>query len=121
MQQHGDLSEEDQKKVGKAPGGKMTKEHEDFLKMIIKLLDEKQIDTSNPDSMLNTDVYESMPQEWKGKTDLALFNMADQIRCIEDFFRSKQTPNEAPQLESMIEELWQMKQRIEVKYDVFKF
>ena len=118
---HQNLSEDDQKKAGQAIAGKMTKEHEDFLKLLITLLDEKQISSSDPQSFIKRDVYDTMPQEWKGKVDVALLNIADQIRHIEEFFRSKQTPNESPHLQTMISHLWQMKQRIEEKYDVFKF
>ena len=118
---HQNLSEDDQKKAGQAIAGKMTKEHEDFLKLLITLLDEKQISSSDPQSFIKREVYDTMPQDWKGKVDVALRNIGDQIRHIEEFFRSKKTPNESPQLQTMISHLWQMKQRIEEKYDVFKF
>lgn len=121
IQDHKDLPEDAQKKAGQAIAGKMDPETEGFLKLLLKLLSEKQIDTTNPESFINRDVYNSMPREWKAKTDLALINIADQIRRIEDFYLSKQTPNESPQLQQMIEELWLMKQRIEDTYDVFKF
>jgi len=121
IKKHSKLPEEKQIEAGQAIAGKMTKEHETFLKELITLLDEKQIDVTNPESFINKKIYDKMPQEWKGKTDMALSNMAQQIRQIEDFYRSKQTPNESPHLETMIDYLWQMKQRIEVEYDVFKF
>jgi hypothetical protein len=120
LQQHQDLPLEDQKKAGQAIGGKMGDEHESFLKNLIKLLDAKEIDTLNPQSFLKQDVYDGMSDEWKGKTDLALVNIVDEVRRIEDFFRSKETPNASPHLQTMIEHLWQMKQRIEDHYDVFK-
>lgn len=121
IQQHQDLPEEAQKKAGKAIAGKMQDEHENFLKTIIRMLDKKEIDTWNPESFLKKDVYDGLSDEWKGKVDQALVNIADQLRLIENFYRSKQTPNESPHLETMIEHLWQMKQRIEEYYDVFKF
>ncbi len=121
IQKYKNLPEEDQKKAGKAIAGKMDPKHEEFLKVLLKLLQEKQIDTTNPESFIKQDVYDTMPQEWKGKTDQALFNIANQIRLIEEFYVSKETPNESPQLQSMIDDLWQMKQRIEDTYDVFKF
>ncbi|HVW66736.1 MAG TPA: hypothetical protein VHA78_03300 [Candidatus Peribacteraceae bacterium] len=116
-----DLPEDEQKKAGAAIAGKMDPKVEEFLKGLLKLLDEKQIDTTNPESFIKRDVYDAMPQEWKGKTDMSLVNIADQIRRIEEFYKSTQTPNESPQLQTMIEGLWQMKQRIEEQYDVFKF
>ena len=119
--QYKDLPEDEQKKAGQAIAGKMDPKHEEFLKMLIKLVDEKQIDTSKPETFINQSVYDSMPQEWKGKTDMALINIAQQIDRIVDFFKSTETPNESPQLQTMIESLWLMKQRIEDTYDVFKF
>lgn len=121
IKKHSKLTEAKQKEAGQAIAGKMTKEHETFLKELIALLDKKEIDPMDPQTFINVKVYNKMPQDWKGKTDMALLNMAQQIRQIEDFYRSKQTPNESPHLETMIEHLWQMKQRIEEKYDVFKF
>lgn len=121
MQNHQDLPEEEQKKVGQAIAGKMDPAVEEFLKILLNMLDEKTIDTTNPESFLNKDIYEGMPQDWKGKTDMALLNIANQVRRIEEFYKSKETPNESPQLQTMIEGLWQMKQRIEETYDVFKF
>lgn len=119
--QYQDLPEDEQKKAGAAIAGKMDPKVEEFLKGLLKLLDEKQIDTSNPDSFIKRDVYDTMPQPFQAKTDMALVNIADQVRRIEEFYKSTQTPNESPQLQAMIEGLWQMKQRIEEHYDVFKF
>jgi hypothetical protein len=121
MGAHGDLSEEQQKKAGQAIGGTMGDEHTNFLQTVIGMMDRKEIDSSQPQSLLNHDVYDALPEEWKDKVDLALINIADQLRLIEEFYRSTQTPNAAPQLETMIEQLWQMKQRIEETHDVFKF
>lgn len=121
IQDHKDLPEDQQKKAGQAIAGKMDDEHAQFLQTLLKLLSDKTITATDPQSFINTSVYDSMPQDWKGKTDLALINIADQMRRIEEFYKSKDTPNESPQLQQMIEELWQMKQRIEEQYDVFKF
>jgi hypothetical protein len=119
IQVHQDLSLEDQKKAGQAIAGKMGDEHEKFLQKLIGMLDRKELDVANSDTFLNHAVYDTLTEEWKGKTDLALVNIVDEVRRIEDFFRSKQTPNASPQLQTMIEHLWQMKQRIEDHYDVF--
>lgn len=117
---HTDMPLEEQKKAGKAIAGEMDAKHEDFLKHLIKLLDEKTIDPTNPSSFLKPDAYDALSEEWKGKVDLALVNVVDEVRRIEEFFRSKETPDSSPQLQTMIEQLWQMKQRIEEHHDVFK-
>lgn len=99
----------------------MDKEHANFLKTLVKLLDDGEIIASDPQSLLKKNVYEHLPEEWKDTVNLALVNIAEQVRLIENFYRSKETPNESPQLQTMIEHLWQMKQRIEETHDVFKF
>lgn len=121
IQQHSDLPVEEQKKAGKAIHGDMDGEHHDFLKVLIGLLDKKEIIAADAQSMLNKDVYDKLPQEWKDKVDLALINVAEQVRLIEQFYRSTETPDSSPHLQTMIEYLWQMKQRIEETHDVFKF
>src|SRR5687768_8429289 len=102
MGKHGDLPLDDQKKAGQAIGGKMDDKYEDFLKTLIGLLDRKEINTTDPQSFLKMEVYEKLPQDWKDKTDLALLNIAQQIKIIEGFFRSKETPNSSPHLQTMI-------------------
>lgn len=115
------LSEEQQKKVGQSKGSKMGDAHERFMKEILRMLDQKEIDVTKPESFLKMDVYNQLDEEWKGKVDLALVNIADLLGHIVEFRLSKKTPDESPELQSMIEHLWQMKQRIEETYDVFKF
>lgn len=121
MQAHQDLPESEQKKAGKAIAGDMDDEHTNFLQTLIKLLDKKEITSDDPQTFLKRDVYDALSQEWKDKVDLELQNIAQQLRLIEEFYRSKETPNSSPQLQTMIEQLWVMKQRIEDEYDVFKF
>lgn len=121
MQNPAHLPEDAQRKAGQAIGGKMDDKHAAFLQTLIGLLDRKEIVASDAKSMLNHDVYDALDEEWKDKVDLALVNVADQVRLIEEFYRSTETPDSSPQLQTMIEHLWQMKQRIEETHDVFKF
>lgn len=118
---HQDLSEAKQKRAGQAIAGAMGDEHNRFLQTVIGMIDRKEIDSSDAQSLLKRDVYDSLPQEWKDKTDLELLNLTEQLRHIEQFYRDTSTPNSSPQLQTMIEHLWQVKQRIEEHYDVFKF
>ena len=117
---HKDLSLDAQKKAGQAVAGKMGDEHESFLKKVLTLLDKKEINPYDPESILKKNVYDDLDDEWKMKVDRALPNICDQLRLIVEFRLSKQTPDSSPQLQSMIEYLWQMKQKIEEHYDVFK-
>ena len=118
--QHTDLTEAAQKHAGKAIAGAMDEKYNAFLREIIRLSDAKEIDTTKPETLLKHEVYDTLPDEWKSKTDLALVNIAHQLRLVEEFYRSTKTPNESPHLQTMIEQLWLMKQRIEDHYDVFK-
>jgi len=122
MAKHQDsVSEEDQKKAGQAQSGKMDAKHKKFVEDLVKLRDSGEIDPMQPYTMVKQDVYDSMPEEWQDKTDLVLVNLADDVRMITDFYKSTDTPDESPQLDTMVEALWNAKQKIEVEYDVFKF
>lgn len=115
-----DLPIEEQKKMGQATAAKMDAKHEDFVKHVLDLLTRKEIDPWNPESIIKQDVYDKLPDEWRVKVDLALPNIADQLRMIVDFRLSKETPDESPILAEMIDYLWQMKEKIEAHHDVFK-
>ncbi|MDP7477232.1 MAG: hypothetical protein QF442_02175, partial [Candidatus Peribacteraceae bacterium] len=65
-------------------------------------------------------VYDSLDETWQDKADLTIVNVANQIRLIQEFMESNETPDESPQLQTMVEHLWQMKQTIEREHDVFK-
>lgn len=118
---HTDISDADQKKAGQAIAGKMSDKHEAFMREVLRLIDAKEIDVADPQSFLKKDVYDALSEEWRNKVDASLPNIADQLRHIVDFRVSKKTPDESPQLQTMISHLWQMKQRIEDHHDVFKF
>jgi|GEM_PF-506795 len=116
-----DLTIADQKKAGTPIAGAMNSEHAQFLQTLEKLINEKTIDPQNAQTFLNTDVYANLDEQTQDKADLALQNMARQIQLIHGFIESNETPNESPQLQTMVEQLWQMKQEIEIDNDVFVF
>jgi hypothetical protein len=121
MAQQADLSEAAQVKAGAPIAGDMGDEHKRFAVTISTLLESGKIDVTKPETFLNQSVYDGLNQEWKSKTDLAMVNIATLLGHIYDFYKSKQTPDACPQLATMIEQLWEMKQRIESHADVFKF
>ena len=115
-----DLTLEEQKKMGQPQAAKMDAKHEDFMKHVLNLLSNKQIDPWNPESILKQEIYDALTDEWKMRVDKSLPNIADQLRLIVEFRLSKETPDESPQLAEMIDYLWYMKEKIEEHHDVFK-
>ncbi len=114
------LSEKKQKKAGNPVYGTVEEEHKNFLKTLFTMIDKKEIDPMNPQTFLKKDVYEGLSEEWQGKVDLSLLNIANQIRLI-DNLRQASKGKDSIHLQTMVEQLWEMKQRIEEHYDAFKF
>lgn len=121
IQEQGPISQEEEKSAGTPVKGDLEEEHRHFLGTLFELIDEGKINVEEPQSFLNQDVYGKLDEEWRDKTDLTLVNIANQIRLIDEFRKNKDTPDESPQLQTMVEQLWQMKQSIEEQHDVFKF
>lgn len=115
------LSDDHQKQVGAPIGNDMSALHKQYLANVIAKLDAKEIEILKPETFLVTDIYNTLPELDRSAVDLSLFNIVHQVARIEDFFRDTQTPNAAPQLQTMIDHLWQQKNRVEEKYGkVFK-
>lgn len=122
IKEYKNLSEEAQKKAGQATGSDMDEKHKQFLADLIGMLDRKEMDASVPSSLLKQENYAKLGEEAKDSVDYSLHNLADELRHIEWYFRSKTTPNASPQLQTMIEHLWDVKSRLEEKHgDVLKF
>ena len=120
--EHKDLSDADATKAGKAIGGTMGDEYTEFVKLISGMITSEEINPHIPETFFHKDVYDALSQESKQKVDLATMNVADLLRHVAEFYLSKQTPDAGPQLQNMIEQLMQMKERVERVYgDVYKF
>lgn len=121
-EEHADLPESDQVKAGKAIGGKMGDEHTEFVQLIAKLITEETIDYHRPETFLHRKVFDVLDEVSRSKVEASMINIADQVRHVGEFYMSKETPDSGPQLQNMIEQLWQMKQRVEDEFgDVFIF
>jgi hypothetical protein len=118
--QHKDLSDAAQKQAGQAIGGAMRREHEDYMMKLVGLVDRGEIDLMDPDSLLNFTVYDRLSDAAKGKIDQAKVNLLHEVRRIVEFYKSTETPNASPHLETMVEHAWQMVKRLETQEDVFK-
>lgn len=122
ISEHKDLPEKKQIQAGQAIAGKMQPQHYEFLKLIASLVEKGEIDLIKPETFLHQDVYAKLSEADRSQVDRALVNVTDQTRRIYEFYRSKQTPDESPHLQTMIEHLFQMKERVENRYgDVYKF
>lgn len=115
------VSDEIAHDLGKAVAEPMDEKYKSFIQEMLKLIEAGTVDPQVPDTFVKKDVYEALPQDLKRRTDLAIVNIAHQLRLIIEFFKSTQTPNESPQLVTMIEQLWHMKEPIEKEADVFVF
>jgi len=116
-----ELTEDEQKNAGQPIAGSMAAKEEDFMKSLVALIDAGKIDPYDQNTFLVQEVYEKLDPAWREKTDIALVNIAQQIRLIYEFYKSRKTPDACPQLETMVDQLWIMKQRIEEHHNVFKF
>ena len=120
--EHKDLSDADAMKAGKAIQGDMGDEHTNFVKLISKMLQAGEINPFEPETFLKTENYDKLSEDQKSQVNLSMVNIADSLRHVADFYLSKETPDASPQLQTMIEQLWEMKERVEKTYgDVFKF
>tara|TARA_Y100000310_G_scaffold326949_1_gene392591 strand:+ start:730 stop:1125 length:396 start_codon:yes stop_codon:yes gene_type:complete len=121
LQKHGQLTKEQEQSANAPVEGDIEEEHKNFLSLLFGMIDKGDINLEDTQSFLNQDVYSELDEEWQDKTDLTLANIANQLRLIENYRKDENTPDESPQLQTMVEQLWQMKQRIEEHHDVFVF
>ncbi|MBT3835064.1 hypothetical protein HOF56_02330 [Candidatus Peribacteria bacterium] len=115
-----DPSEEKQEQLGKPQAVQLTDEYENFLKTVISLIDDGKIDTKKPSSFINDDIYDSLDDELRAKTDQAIPNIASLLDRIMDF-HAREEDDESVEMKGLIDMLWQSKQRIEEHADVFIF
>ena len=115
-----DPSEKEQEELGKPQATALSDEYENFLQTVISLIDEGKVDTKNPSSFINDDIYEGLDDELRAKTDQAIPNLASLLDRIMDF-HSREESDESIEMKGLIDMLWQAKQRIEEHADVFIF
>ena len=115
-----ELSAGKEAELSKPKAASLTDEHSIFLNTVIRLLDEGKIDTKNPQSFIKSDVYDGLSDELKAKTDQTVPNIITILEHIMDLHARKED-NASEEMKSLIETLWQAKQRIEEHADVFIF
>ncbi len=90
---------------------KKSKEQEDFLKILIGLIDSGKIELMNPDSLINQEIYKQLPEQEQGKTDLEAVNLLAVIRDIKGLFDNGF--KDTFQMQNMVERLKYTKERLE--------
>lgn len=120
--EHAGTSDDDLKKAGKPAGDDMDEKHKKFLEVLIGQIDRKEISPYEPSTLVDQSKLSALAELDRGKVDLTTVNMASQIQRIEHFFRDKSIPDAAPELQTMIDHLWDMKSRLEAQYGpLFRF
>ena len=62
--------------------GSIDGKDQEFLNLILSLIEEGKIDLYKPSSLLNNDVYNTLNDKQKGEVDIAAMNMLNAIREI---------------------------------------
>jgi hypothetical protein len=122
IEEHGDadIPVEEQQELGKPQAASFSDEHDHFLATVLQLIDEGKINTGVPESFINQDIYDGLSEELQGKVDLAIPNVVSFLDKIIELHKRPES-NESYEMKTLIESLWQTKQRIEEQADVFIF
>ena len=62
--------------------GSIDGKDQEFLNLILSLIEEGKIDLYKPSSLLNNDVYNTLNDKQKGEVDISAMNMLNAIREI---------------------------------------
>lgn len=113
------LSHDEQKQAGTPVSGNVGDDHQAFLDHIFELIDSGNIDLAVPTTFLNMSHYENLDEIAQDKIDLSLNNLANQVRLVDDF-RKAGGDKDTVHFHTMVEHVWEMKERIEEYGDVLK-
>jgi hypothetical protein len=117
---HTNVTQEEHIAAGQPVTGTVGSDHKEFLEVLFSLLASGEVDPYKPSSMLKTDVYDSLTEEKQDAVDMELQSICNQVRLI-DNFRKGGCDATSIHFQTMVEQLWQMVDRIEIENDVFKF
>lgn len=103
-------------RAGQATGTTMDDAHVQYLTTLIASIDSGVLDLTNKDTFLTSAFRSRLSPQERDAIDFSLVNLCDQLRRIVDYFKSTKTPNASPQLQTMIDHLWEMKKRMTEKF-----
>lgn len=117
---HTTMPNHEQVAAGEQVQGPVGDSHQEFLKQLFALLASGEVDPYKPSSMLKIDVNDALTEEQQDAIDMELHTICSQVRLIDSFQKSGEDKNSI-HFNTMVEQLWQMVERIEIENDVFKF
>ncbi len=85
--------------------------NQEFLDLLVKLIEEKQIDLYKPSTLLNQGHYDTLSDEAKGKADFECVNMLAAIREIYELYKNGFV--DSYQIKNQVERLRLQKERAE--------
>ena len=91
--------------------GGMNAEDLKFMNLVVSMMNEGKIDGYAPSSLINTEYYDTLPEEKRGKADLEAINLLTSIRQIKDLHDAGFT--ETYQMENLVAQVRATKERIE--------
>ena len=91
--------------------GKLDGKDQEFLNLIISLIDDNKINLYQPSTLVNSEVYDKLDELAQGKVDLESINMLAAIREIKDLYDNGF--KETFQMENVVHKLRISKERIE--------
>lgn len=84
---------------------------EDFLNLLIKHIQEGKINLYRPSTLINFEVYDKLPTEAQGKTDLEAMNLLSAIREMKGLFDNGFL--HSFQMENLVQRIRGTKERLE--------
>lgn len=117
---HTNVTQDEHIAAGQPVKGAVGNDHKEFLEVLFALLASGEVDPYKPSSMLKTDVYDSLTEEKQDAVDMELQSICSQVRLLDNFHKSGGDENSI-HFHTMVEQLWEMVDRIEIENDVFKF
>jgi len=89
----------------------MTDQDQQFLNMLVDLVNSGKINLYGPDTLINHAIYDTLPQDRQGKVDLEAINLLGAIREIKDL--QDHGFGQTFQINNLVERLRVTKERLE--------
>jgi len=98
--------------------GELSRKDQDFLNLILDLIEKKKIDLYRPTSLLNHAVYDNLNESSKAKAELDAFNFLATIREIKKLHEANL--GKTYQMENLVHRMRVTKERLEkISGDIF--